>query len=193
MINRSTLRIIAHDAEHMRRLGQQTGQSIHSGIIIKLIGDLGAGKTCFVQGLAKGLDVPEQYAVTSPTYTLINEFPGRLPLFHVDLYRIHSIEDAEAIGFWDIMTPNHVVVVEWADRITDTEWPPETLTLHFLTRDDGSRQIELFGSGLQTANLIKKIGSVGSEQNSASATTRKAGGLDCWVKGPKKQKNASDL
>jgi tRNA threonylcarbamoyladenosine biosynthesis protein TsaE len=166
----STYRVIARDAEQTQRLGQLIGQWVQSGLVIRLLGDLGAGKTCFVQGLAKGLAVPDAFAVTSPTYTLINEFPGRLPLFHVDLYRLHSGEDAEAIGFYDILTGDHVVAVEWADRLADLDWPSETLVIRFQTQPDESRQIHLIGSGLQIANLIQKIGSLwGTEADESFA------------------------
>lgn len=158
--DKTTCPLISKDAEQTRQLGRLIGQLLQKGIVIRLIGDLGAGKTCFVQGLAAGLEIPDTYAVTSPTYTLINEFPGRLPLFHVDLYRIHSGEDAEAIGFYDIIAPNHVVVVEWADRLVDSDYPPEALTLHFQPHADDSRRIALIGSGLTTRNLIIKIGSL---------------------------------
>ncbi len=166
----TTCRLIAGNAQQTQALGRLMGSLLKRGMVIRLLGDLGAGKTCFVQGLAKGLDVPQEYPVTSPTYTLINEFPGRLPLFHVDLYRIHGSEDAEAIGFWDIMSPKHVVAVEWADRIAEPQWPPGSLTLHFHPQPNEDRLIDLIGSGLQTANLIKKIGSLWREQAATSST-----------------------
>lgn len=165
MRNEPTYLVLTQNAEQTQRLGRLMGQALQGGLVIRLLGDLGAGKTCFVQGLAKGLGVPESFAVTSPTYTLINEYPGRLPLFHVDLYRLHSSEDAEAIGFYDILTRDNVVAVEWADRLTENDWPPESLAVHFQTRADESRQIQLIGSGLQIANLIKQIGLLWDRQS----------------------------
>lgn len=154
----ATYRLIARKATQTQTLGRRMGQLLEDGLVIRLMGDLGAGKTCFVQGLAQGLNVPGEFAITSPTYTLINEYPGRMPLFHVDLYRIHSRDDADAIGLWDIMAPNHVVAVEWADRIADNDWPHPSLAIHFHMQPDDSRRIELIGSGLQITNLIRKIG-----------------------------------
>jgi tRNA threonylcarbamoyladenosine biosynthesis protein TsaE len=103
------------------------------------------------------LEVPEGYDITSPTYALIHEYPGRMPLVHVDLYRIADEMDAEAIGLWDLIDPRNVVVVEWADRIEDGLWPPESMTIEFQTLADETRGIHLFGYGLQFGNLIKEV------------------------------------
>lgn len=164
MREETTYQLIARNAKQTHALGRLMGGLLQNGMTLKLLGDLGAGKTCFVQGLAVGLDVPKTYTVTSPTYTLINEFPGRLPLFHVDLYRIHSSEDAEAIGFYDILTPNHVVAVEWADRLAEDDFGEPVLSLHFKTCNDESRQINIIGCGLKMTNLIKKIGALWKTQ-----------------------------
>jgi tRNA threonylcarbamoyladenosine biosynthesis protein TsaE len=80
-------------------LGRRVGALARPGLVLALYGDLGAGKTVFVQGLARGLGVPEKCPVTSPTFTLINEYPGRLRLFHIDLYRISDLVELDDIGF----------------------------------------------------------------------------------------------
>jgi tRNA threonylcarbamoyladenosine biosynthesis protein TsaE len=85
--------ITTHSVEETRELGRKIGLLIKQPFIIALIGDLGCGKTAFVQGLALGLGVPADYYITSPTFTLINEYPGRWPLFHVDLYSLEGIND----------------------------------------------------------------------------------------------------
>ena len=148
---------ITHAAEQTRRLGRCLGRLLQSGTILRLSGHLGSGKTCFVQGLAKGLDVPAEYPITSPTYTLINEYPGRFPLLHVDLYRIDGPADAEAVGLWELFSPDAVVAVEWAERLEDCHWPPDTLCIDFKIRDDDSRRIRLNGYGLAGGNLIRDI------------------------------------
>ncbi|MGD9187728.1 MAG: tRNA (adenosine(37)-N6)-threonylcarbamoyltransferase complex ATPase subunit type 1 TsaE [Desulfobacteraceae bacterium] len=150
--------IITENQAQTRKLGRLIGRVLQSGLLIKLIGDLGSGKTCFVQGLAVGLEVPEEFDITSPTYTLIHEYPGRIPFLHIDLYRIHDEMDAEAIGLWDMLDPASVVAVEWADRLPDALWPSDALTVRFEVQDNDKREISLFGSGLKTANLIKEIG-----------------------------------
>ena len=86
-----------------RALGRAIGEQLSRAMVVALYGDLGSGKTVLVQGLARGLAVPEDYPVTSPSYTLINEYPGRLTLYHVDLYRLAGVSDFEDIGLFDIL------------------------------------------------------------------------------------------
>lgn len=151
--------IITSSAAETRKLSFDIGKRLQISTILRLMGDLGSGKTCFVQGLAKGLDVPEGYEITSPTYTLVHEFPGRLPLVHIDLYRIHDEFDAEAIGLWEILCQESIVVVEWADRLRDEFWPETpTLVIEFQIQSHETRQLKLFGYGLQISDLIKEIG-----------------------------------
>ena len=150
-----------------RQLGKEIGKRLNSGIVIRLLGDLGSGKTCFVKGLANGLGVPDGYEITSPTYTLVHEFPGRLPLVHVDLYRIHDEMDAEAIGLWELIGQGHVVAVEWAERLADDFWPNEPLlTIEFQSSDENTRQLRLIGCGLQISDLIKEVCSIWNEPTS---------------------------
>jgi len=150
-------------AGETRRLGYLLGRHLNTGVVLRLTGDLGCGKTCFVQGLARGLGVPDQYPVTSPTYALMHDFPGRMPLVHVDLYRIQGETDAESIGLWDVIDSGTVVAVEWADRLDDAYWPGSCLHIAFDTRTDDSRRITLIACGLQMVNLIKEIGTLWSQ------------------------------
>lgn len=150
-------KFIARSAEEMQQLGYDIGIRLKAAAVLRLNGDLGSGKTCFVQGLAKGLGVPEGYYITSPTYALIHGYPGRLPLVHVDLYRIHDESDAESIGLWELIDEENVVAVEWADRLEDAYWPTSTLTVEIKIADDETRHIRLIGSGLQMVDLIKEV------------------------------------
>jgi tRNA threonylcarbamoyladenosine biosynthesis protein TsaE len=142
--------------EQTRALGRCFGQRLDKHVVFRLFGDLGSGKTCFVQGLAEGLGVPETYGVTSPTYTLVNEYPGRIPLFHIDLYRLQGPEDAETIGFWEIIGYEAVVAVEWAERIPEEFWPQEHIAVEFSLADDDAHGIHLKGYGLEIDDLIKQ-------------------------------------
>ncbi|MGD9079530.1 MAG: tRNA (adenosine(37)-N6)-threonylcarbamoyltransferase complex ATPase subunit type 1 TsaE [Desulfobacterales bacterium] len=150
------IRITTHSITETQELGQALGAAIHEAIIIALTGDLGTGKTAFVQGLAKGLDVSEKYYITSPTFTLINEYPGRHPLFHIDLYRIEHASELEEIGLDEILQQNAVIVIEWADRLFG-----ETLSGHlglfFRMVDENTRQIDMFAYGHQADNLLKAL------------------------------------
>ncbi|MGD2187079.1 MAG: tRNA (adenosine(37)-N6)-threonylcarbamoyltransferase complex ATPase subunit type 1 TsaE [Desulfobacterales bacterium] len=150
----SHIQITTHSVTETRQLGQTLGAGIHQSIIIALTGDLGSGKTSFVQGLAKGLDVSEKYYITSPTFTLISEYPGRYRLFHVDLYRIEHIPELEEIGLDEVLDQDAVIAIEWADKL-----PEGTLSGHLLFQfkliSDESRQIDIFAYGHPESNLLK--------------------------------------
>ena len=122
--------IIVETATHADtvRLGRLLVGLLHPGMVIALIGDLGAGKTTLVKGIASGLLNIDEREVTSPTFTIVQEYSGAMPLYHVDAYRLDSALDLEAVGFEDYIDGNGVTVIEWADRITEA-LPPETLTI----------------------------------------------------------------
>lgn len=105
--------------EHTLRFAEEVGKRLEAGTVILFEGDLGAGKTTFTKGLAKGLGVTE--TVTSPTFALVNEYYGRLPLFHFDLYRINSIDDLYAIGFFDYLDRGGIIAAEWSENIPELE------------------------------------------------------------------------
>jgi tRNA threonylcarbamoyladenosine biosynthesis protein TsaE len=148
--------IITTDPEQTRALGRCLGQRLGESVVFRLCGDLGSGKTCFVQGLAQGLQVPEDYRVTSPTYTLINEYPGRVPLFHIDLYRLEKLEDIELIGFWEILGMEAIVAVEWAERIPEEMWPAQSIAIEFKSAENDDHCLHLKGYGLGMDDLIKE-------------------------------------
>ena len=96
--------------------------------ILALHGNLGSGKTCFVQGLALALDINQ--AVTSPTFTIVNEYKGRLPLYHIDLYRLNNPEEALGFGFEEYLEAKGIIAVEWAERACSII-PDSAINLHF--------------------------------------------------------------
>jgi len=149
-------RITTRSVEETRALARRMGTGINFGCLMALNGDLGSGKTTFMQGLAKGLDVPDTYVVTSPTFTLINEYPGRLPLFHVDLYRISDIEELENIGFFELLSGDGVVAVEWADRVA-RELPDDRIDIQFEVIDDVRRSLDVRAGGQTTGDLVKRL------------------------------------
>jgi len=152
MINKQ-VQIITNSLEETRALGEKTGKYLDSGTVLALTGDLGSGKTTFVQGLAKGLDVPDNYYITSPTYTLINEYPGRYHLFHVDLYRIENYADFDDIGLYEILRSDGIVAIEWADKLPKN-FLPEYLAIHIDILNNESRKISMTAHGLRGENLI---------------------------------------
>lgn len=111
--------------EQTEALGVRLGQLIQPGAVIAYTGDLGAGKTAFTRGLARGLGIPDR--VTSPTFTIVNEYEGgRLPLFHFDMYRLGSSDELFDIGWEDYLIRGGVCAVEWSERVTDA-LPEDTL------------------------------------------------------------------
>lgn len=142
--------------DETQKLGKTIGKWIEHPLVIGLTGDLGSGKTAFVQGLAEGLEVPGDYYITSPTFTLINEYPGRLPLFHIDLYRLDGISDLEDIGLDELLYGQAVIAIEWAEKISDG-LPIEHLTMTFEITDDDYRRISLIAYGHNLVNLIKTL------------------------------------
>ncbi len=106
--------MLSRSAEQTERLGQELGESLSAPENIWLYGGLGAGKTAFVRGLARGLGVTGR--VTSPTFTLVNEYEGRLPLFHFDLYRLGGMDELYDIGWEDYLARGGVCAVEWSER-----------------------------------------------------------------------------
>ncbi len=112
---------ISHNAAETESLGEQWGRAVERGVVLALHGELGAGKTQLVRGLARGLGVPGR--VHSPTFTLVNEYRGgRLPLFHLDLYRLECADQVRGAGIADYLCPDGVAVIEWAERIPVEEW-----------------------------------------------------------------------
>ena len=106
----------SHSPADTRALGQLLGGLLREPLVIRLCGDLGAGKTCLTQGLAEGLGVPAAEPVTSPSYTLLNQYQGRLPLNHFDLYRLQQEDDLIDLGFEETLDGPAITVIEWADR-----------------------------------------------------------------------------
>lgn len=127
-----------------RKLGEIIGRNLESGDIVALIGDLGAGKTCMTKGLAKSLGVSDQYEITSPTFTIINEYPGIMTFWHVDAYRLESSREMIDAGFEDFFCSSGVVVIEWAEKILDI-LPPNTLFVTFEYVDDTTRVVRISG------------------------------------------------
>ena len=118
-------------AEETEALGRVMGAAVRGPMVLAMTGDLGSGKTCFARGFARGLGVDASYPVTSPTYTIVNEYPGRLPLFHLDLYRLAEAEELEEIGYRDMLQEGGVILVEWPERAEAHELEVDfTLSIH---------------------------------------------------------------
>lgn len=137
------MEFITHSPEETEQLGERLAKCLAPGAILAYRGDLGAGKTAFTRGLARGLDCREQ--VTSPTYTIVNEYlGGRLPLFHFDMYRLHSSDDLFDIGWDDYLERGGICAVEWSENVADAMEDPVTVTIEKL--GETSRRITIEGS-----------------------------------------------
>ena len=107
----------SHSHEETLSLGRSVGSSLVSGDIILLFGDLGAGKTSLTQGICNGLGLDNNTYIHSPTFTLINEYSGRLPIYHIDLYRIDNHEEVYSLGLEEILFNRGVTIIEWAEKL----------------------------------------------------------------------------
>ena len=128
------MEFITNSPEETEALGEKLGSLLTPGCIIAYRGDLGAGKTAFTRGLARGLGCTEQ--VTSPTYTIVNEYlGGRMPLFHFDMYRLRSSDDLFDIGWDDYLDRQGVCAVEWSENVADAMEDPITVTIEKVDAD----------------------------------------------------------
>jgi len=135
--------------------GRRLGEFAQQGDIILLSGPLGAGKTTLTQGIARGLEVPEEYYVTSPSYNLLHEYPGRIPLYHIDCYRLETEEDVEGAGLLDYLPSNGLSVVEWPERLGALS-PSVCLELVFMPGEGDVRHVVLQAySGAWQGRLAK--------------------------------------
>ena len=128
----------------MEKLGRSIGALCRSSDVISLRGSLGAGKTVFAKGVARALGIEE--AIVSPTFTLVQEYDGRIPMYHMDLYRITSEEDFQMIGGEDMLYSDGVCLIEWSEIINDM-LPDGTLFVQIAVNSDQSRTVTLTGSG----------------------------------------------
>ncbi len=127
-------------------LGQALGESLSGGLVIGLVGPLGSGKTVLVKGTAAGNSIDDVRRVTSPTFTLVHEYPGRLRLFHVDVYRLGGADELFALGFDEWMLPEAAVIVEWADRVRSLI-PKEALWIELEPTGENSRTVRFEALG----------------------------------------------
>ena len=141
--------------EETESLGERLASGLAPGDLLALYGELGAGKTCLVRGIALGLGIDEG-SVASPSFTLINEYPGRVPLVHLDAYRLDSAEAFEELGLEDYFEGAGVLVIEWAEKVPDL--PEERIDIAIRWVDENRRHFRIRARGpaaerLQAADL----------------------------------------
>jgi len=138
---------LSHTTAETESIGASLGQRLLPGSVLAYRGDLGMGKTAFTRGLAKGLGFTGR--VTSPTFTIVNEYEGRIPLFHFDMYRLGSSEELFDIGWEDYLSRGGVCAVEWSERVTGA-LPPDTVWVEIRRHpeEEGWRVITITGGNL---------------------------------------------
>ena len=146
----------ARTAAELQAIAERLGRLLQVGDMLALIGPLGAGKTTFVQGLARGLGVPADRHVASPTFALVNEHPGRVPLVHADLYRVADARELEELGLTDAFD-RAAVAIEWLDRFPDAA-PADRLEITIAVAPDGTRELTLQPHGARAATLASTLG-----------------------------------
>lgn len=128
--------------QETKELGVRLGRSVPSGTVVSLQGPLGAGKTVIAKGIAEALQINE--AIVSPTFTLVQEYVGTMPLHHMDLYRLHGIDDFSGIGGEELLYSDGITLIEWSEKIEDI-LPPGTVRVKIAIEDNGSRDIMISG------------------------------------------------
>lgn len=148
--------ITSHEESETLRVGERIGELLTGGEIIALNGQLGAGKTCLVKGIARGLDITD--VITSSSFVLASSYNGRLKLHHLDFYRLYESEDFFTIGFDDFVSPDAVVIIEWGERFA-RYLPQPYLNITFSVRKDFVRNIAFAvkGNDEHLESIIREV------------------------------------
>jgi tRNA threonylcarbamoyladenosine biosynthesis protein TsaE len=144
------------------RIGKRIGRLLKAGDVVALVGELGAGKTQFIKGLAAGVGIGNPTYISSPSFTLINEYPGKIPFYHVDLFRLKREKEAEELALEDYFQGGGITAIEWADKIPSF-LPKEMFSIHIAYTGKNTRSIEMIGKGKRYEELLKEFGLRNSE------------------------------
>jgi tRNA threonylcarbamoyladenosine biosynthesis protein TsaE len=137
-------------------LGRELGRLLAGGDVVALVGELGSGKTWFTKGLALGLGVPPHVVVTSPSFSLLNEYEGRERLYHMDAYRLENLSDFLSAGMEEIFHEGGIVAVEWGDRWPEV-LPDWTVTVAFDIVDETARIVRLFAHHPRSIEVLRRL------------------------------------
>jgi tRNA threonylcarbamoyladenosine biosynthesis protein TsaE len=148
--------LVSRSPDETRRLGALLGELLEGGDVVSISGELGAGKTCLVQGIARGLGVDPSVPITSPTFTLVGEYPGRLALRHADFYRVESYARLDDAGFQDLFDESGVLVVEWPELFPEA-LPQERFAIAIELVSECERRVRFGGVGRRAAQIERRI------------------------------------
>ena len=164
------IRLTSHSCQDTVRLGILLGNLLVPGSVVGLIGELGTGKTCFIKGLAYSIQRIPVSEVTSPTFTILQEYKGNIPFYHFDAYRLSGVGDLETIGFEDYIDGEGITVIEWADKICDA-LPKDCLLIYIELVNENERCFTLKASGRQYLKVLEKFcATIGESWNYESNT-----------------------
>ncbi|MBI4831925.1 MAG: tRNA (adenosine(37)-N6)-threonylcarbamoyltransferase complex ATPase subunit type 1 TsaE [Candidatus Lindowbacteria bacterium] len=166
------IQTISHSPEQTTKLGETLGRLLESGDVVALVGELGSGKTVFAQGLARGLGVgPDEY-VSSPSFTLVNQYKGRFPIFHVDTYRLGTEAEMVSLGYEEYFDPNGVTIIEWADKVRGL-LPERYIVVRFKLRGRETREIDVELTGQWPPDSQQRIAEALSERPERNSVSPK--------------------
>ncbi len=154
----TALQFTSEGVEQTERAGMLLGALLMPGDVVGLVGDLGAGKTAFVRGVARGAGVPEGYPVNSPTFTILNVYGGRFPIFHLDLYRLDDQSELEGVGISELLAGHGVLLVEWAERYPEA-LSSDRLLVSIQTTGPTTRSFRFEATGPLSRELLDELGS----------------------------------
>jgi tRNA threonylcarbamoyladenosine biosynthesis protein TsaE len=162
----ATVLLHSDSLERTHKVGEHLGKLVEPGDVILLVGNLGAGKTALTQGIGAGMGVAT--IINSPTFTILKEYDGRLPLYHFDLYRIDSPEEIFSLGFDDYFADGGVCVVEWAERGeaqgASVPWPESFVRVEMDATPGGGRTLRIIPVGVRAAALVNAWVQAASEE-----------------------------
>jgi tRNA threonylcarbamoyladenosine biosynthesis protein TsaE len=152
----SSFTVVSHSAAATRAWGKKLGRLLSGGEIIGLTGELGSGKTCFVRGLAEGLGVGKEAWIRSPTFTLINEYDGRLPVYHIDLYRLGNRRELDELNLREYLFSDGVSAIEWFEHLPEGE-VDEWLEISFAHAGVTQRKLTFAAHGGRYEKMLKVL------------------------------------
>ena len=156
------LTIIAKSPEETKKIGKEIGKLVRPGDLLAFYGELGAGKTCFIQGISQQLEVKDY--VTSPSFTIINEYQGKIPIYHFDLFRLNSAEEILELGYEEYFYGEGLTVIEWAEKIEQL-LPREHLKIDIKFKDRYERIITFISQEDRFKKFLKELSRIENFRN----------------------------
>src|SRR6185369_9164009 len=152
----SRLTVLSASPHETEELGRQLGSLLEGGIFIALRGELGGGKTCFTRGIVSGASPESAHLVASPTFAIMNEYPGTPPIYHFDFYRLTCGHEIAELGFEEYFQDDGICIAEWAERLGEL-LPPDHLNITFTNSGDEQRTIAIEAAGPGSEALLARL------------------------------------